>query len=239
MFSEFRPSDANTPDEWSRTLRPTAFLRLRLDPRWRLVTANLSAPILDVGCGRGAWVDGLSRYGLDTIGMDYSQELIDSNRALYPTRKFLLGSAQHIPLPDRSFSSVISWGVIEHELAGPSVALQEMRRVLRPGGRALVTVPLDSAEHRLASASQFPEGSYFFQHFFTPDELAGHVQAAGFRVLEIGPAARSHPATIWPRGYAAVSSRFGRRALQLAALLAPARFANMIYCLALRDPALD
>jgi SAM-dependent methyltransferase len=190
------------------------------------------SPILDAGCGRGDWVAFLTKQGYEATGLDYSVEMTEFNRRHYPNCKFMAGRIQAMPFPDDQFNSIVSWGVIEHDPEGPQAALLEFYRVLQPGGRILVTVPVDSEAQRRVSQSEFPvDGGEFFQHFFTQDELAEQVSAAGYVVLETGYCSRPYPSLVWPRHYAA-AGKLGRRLLQLCAIFANENFGNMIHCLA-------
>ena len=94
--------------------------------------------ILDVGCGTGANLEMLANFG-DAEGVDVSTEALSfcKQRGLQSVR---LGEAEKLPYPDQSFDLVTGLDVVEHlddDLAG----LREMRRVLKPGGRALLFVP--------------------------------------------------------------------------------------------------
>ena len=94
--------------------------------------------ILDVGCGTGANLLMLSKYG-DAEGVDVSEDALAfcRERGLDKVR---LGAGEKLPYEDATFDLVTAFDVVEHmddDLAG----LREMRRVLRPGGRALLFVP--------------------------------------------------------------------------------------------------
>lgn len=94
--------------------------------------------ILDIGCGTGANLHMLSEFGV-AEGVDVSAEALDFCRArgLAGVRQ---GAAESLPYEDASFDLVTGLDVVEHlddDLAG----LTEMRRVLRPGGYALLFVP--------------------------------------------------------------------------------------------------
>jgi len=94
--------------------------------------------ILDVGCGTGGNVEMLARFG-DAEGVDVSAEALDFCRArgLHNVRQ---GAAERLPYEDQSFDLVTSLDVVEH-LDDDVAGLSEIRRVLRPGGRALLFVP--------------------------------------------------------------------------------------------------
>jgi SAM-dependent methyltransferase len=94
--------------------------------------------ILDVGCGTGANLLMLSKYG-DAEGVDVSEDALAfcRERGLDTVK---LGAAEALPYEDGTFDLVTALDVVEHlddDLAG----LREMRRVLRPGGRVLLFVP--------------------------------------------------------------------------------------------------
>lgn len=94
--------------------------------------------ILDVGCGTGANLLMLSKYG-DAEGVDISEDALAFCRER-GLEKVKLGAAENLPYDDDTFDLVTALDVVEHlddDLAG----LREMRRVLRPGGRVLLFVP--------------------------------------------------------------------------------------------------
>src|SRR4029079_1810769 len=94
--------------------------------------------ILDVGCGTGANLLMLSKFG-DAEGVDLSEDALAfcRERGLENVK---LGAAEKLPYDDGTFDLVTALDVVEHlddDLGG----LSEMRRVLRPGGRVLLVVP--------------------------------------------------------------------------------------------------
>jgi ubiquinone/menaquinone biosynthesis C-methylase UbiE len=160
--------------------------------------------ILDAGCGTGEWVEFLCRRGYLCEGLDYSQELVHRIRQVYPKRTWTYGRTQALPYPDGTFDGIISWGVIEHDPRGPMTQLREYRRVLKPGGHIIVTVPYDSESMRHASAMLFPKtnNGKFFQFFYTPDELTTIGCDAGFSILESAPVKEASVELVATRWYA-------------------------------------
>jgi SAM-dependent methyltransferase len=93
--------------------------------------------ILDLGCGTGGVLTHLGALG-DACGIDPSPEA-----AQYCHRRGLqmaLGSGLELPYRDQSFDAVLALDVIEH-VQDDIGLLREARRVLRPGGIAVLTVP--------------------------------------------------------------------------------------------------
>lgn len=94
--------------------------------------------ILDVGCGTGANLKTLSEFG-DAEGVDVSQDAIDFCRERGLTN-VKLGAAEELPYDSGTFDLVTALDVVEH-LDDDVGGLREMRRVLLPGGHALIFVP--------------------------------------------------------------------------------------------------
>jgi SAM-dependent methyltransferase len=109
-------------------------------------------PMLEAGCGSGQWVAWAAHCGWEAIGLDWSAELMARAAAEVPDATFLVGDMRKIPLGDASVGSIMSLGAIEHAVEGPEIALTEFVRVLRPGGRAIITVPYLGWVRRAARA---------------------------------------------------------------------------------------
>jgi SAM-dependent methyltransferase len=93
--------------------------------------------ILDLGCGTGGVLAHLGRFGL-ACGIDPSPEAVGycHERGL----PVALGSGLELPFRDGSFAAVLALDVIEH-VEDDVGMLREARRVLRPGGIVVITVP--------------------------------------------------------------------------------------------------
>ena len=96
-----------------------------------------SLQILDIGCGTGQLMKELQAYGTVT-GIDISERAVSycKERGLSPD----VGSADKLPYPDNFFDTVVIMDVLEH-LEDDSLGAQELLRVLKPGGTAIITVP--------------------------------------------------------------------------------------------------
>lgn len=94
--------------------------------------------ILDVGCGTGALMLELSRFG-NISGIDMAQTAIDfcKSRGINNVR---LGNALDIPYEDNSFDVVLALDVIEH-IKEDELAMRELKRVLKPNGILITFVP--------------------------------------------------------------------------------------------------
>jgi SAM-dependent methyltransferase len=99
---------------------------------------NKRPHILDVGCGTGANLEMLARFG-EVEGVDLSADAIEFCHARGLTN-VRLGEAERLPYDDAEFDLVTAFDVVEH-LDDDVAGLREMYRVLKPGGRALLFVP--------------------------------------------------------------------------------------------------
>jgi len=128
----------------------------------RFAKEKLLHPVLDVGCGDGFFTQAVFKEKID-IGID--PDPVEVRRAVKRGnyKKVLNTGVGNLPLPDSSVQTVISNCVLEH-VPDINAGLAEIARVLRPGGRLMMTVP-----------SEYYNRDSFYQKLF---EAAGFNQAA-------------------------------------------------------------
>ncbi len=99
--------------------------------------------ILDVGCGPGPLVADLLHRKHEVWGVDLSASMIEQCRRRFgnrPKAHFDTGNIERLEFADQSFDAVMCLGVVEY-LDADAPALQELNRVLRPGGLAVISCP--------------------------------------------------------------------------------------------------
>lgn len=104
--------------------------------------------VVDVGCGTGFLSKGFVGIAQQVIGVDSSEEMLTQARNnLYQAENFetRLGTAEMIPLED-GMADLVVGNMILHHCPNPLAAIKEMARVLKIGGRLLLT-DLDKHEH--------------------------------------------------------------------------------------------
>src|SRR5215210_5413228 len=108
--------------------------------------------VLDLGCGAGRFVAALRDAGAEPVGVEIAGAALERARAVVPGADLrLLEPDGSIPLEHGSIDLVWCSEVLEHVADGTHL-LQEARRVLRPGGRLLLTVPYHGRLKALAIA---------------------------------------------------------------------------------------
>ncbi|MEW5861562.1 MAG: class I SAM-dependent methyltransferase [Cyanobacteriota bacterium] len=112
------------------------------------------SPILDVGCGRGEWLELLQQSGYVASGLDLNRVMLNEciSRGLEVIEGDVLNYMQS--LPDSSLGAVTGFHIVEH-LPFPMLLklLDEARRVLQPGGLALFETP--NPQNILVSSNNF------------------------------------------------------------------------------------
>lgn len=154
--------------------------------------AKLPKPIraLEVGCGAGFFTGQLAQRGCDATGIDLSPVGVEAARKRFTNAKFQVHDlTEPIPFPDASFDFIWCSEVLEH-LFSPLAVLEEMRRVLRPGGRVQLTVPyhglLKNIGIALFAFERHYDPTYPHIRFFTKKSLSDLVRRAGLTSEFVG-----------------------------------------------------
>lgn len=101
--------------------------------------------VLDVGCGPAVFTKELLDRGYSVIGIDASPNVIQQATEITASHphaaraRFTIGDVENLDLPSGSIDVIIAVGLVEY-LPQDAPALREMRRVLKPGGVAIITM---------------------------------------------------------------------------------------------------
>ena len=141
---------------------------------------------LDVGCGTGDFTAAMARAGADAIGVDVAEAALRRARSRHPGVEFRLVPLDGpLPFEDGSFELVWASEVIEH-VADTARWLSEVRRVLAPGGRLLVTTP-SHGRLRVAvgGVERFSEPLGDHLHLYTKRSLGSLLGEFGFGEVRV------------------------------------------------------
>lgn len=97
--------------------------------------------ILEGGCGLGQFVIHYYRLGYDIIGLDFSEDTVKRIKNFDKSIPVLVSDVLDLPFEDNTFDIYYSGGVVEHFEEGPVSAIKEAYRVIKPGGKLIITVP--------------------------------------------------------------------------------------------------
>ncbi|MEU6429254.1 methyltransferase domain-containing protein [Microbispora sp. NPDC046973] len=151
--------------------------------------------VLDLGAGGGRHAFEVLRRGADVVAFDMDATEMENVAAMFAamdkegevpagaTGDTVVGDALDMPFPDASFDRVIAAEVLEH-IPDDMAAMREIVRVLKPGGRAAITVPSFLPERicwALSEDYHTAPGGHI--RIYTLAELQAKLKASG---LEVG-----------------------------------------------------
>jgi len=186
------------------------------DAPWhRLVKQHLEAGrdlsgrrVLEIGCGRGGfacWLASRTDGPAEVVAADFAESAVTKGEAFARSRgldkiKWEVHDIQAIAHPDASFDTVVSCETVEH-VPDPRGAIQELARVLRPGGRLFLTTPnyvstlgLYRGYMRLTGRRYTEEGQPINNFMLLP-RVRSWVARTGLRVVSVDAIGHYLP---WP-----------------------------------------
>jgi SAM-dependent methyltransferase len=181
-------------NNWNRRAGEMGSSRLHLPSRpWyrfafhllrrRLPVSTDGGRVLDVGCGMGEFLVLLRELGFEAEGVEGNQEQSEQVRSL-GFSVHTVDLEEGLPYPERVFVLVSCLELIEHiALAEP--LLEDIHRVLKPGGHLLLTTPnfsfLNNRFHYLFGRGPLNEGIHL--RYFHRNRLLSLLDKAGFEVV--------------------------------------------------------
>ena len=128
----------------------------------------IKGKVLEIGCGAGRGMDAILANCESYTAIDKNTDLVQELSKAYPQHTFI---QRHIPpfdgIEDNSFDTVITFQVIEH-IQDHKLFCQEIARVLKPGGQAIITTP-----NRSLSLTRNP----WHIREYTAPELSSHLSS--------------------------------------------------------------
>lgn len=161
---------------FTAAMRDAAIARAQLSPK---------AVVADVGTGTGFVIQGLAPHVAQAYGFDESAEMLAvarRNLAAWTNVTLQEAPGDDLPLPDGSLDAVFG-NMYLHHTADPAAAIAELVRVLRPGGR-LVLTDLDAHDQAWMRASMADRWLGFAR-----DQVRAWYTAAGLVEVDVDCAA--------------------------------------------------
>ncbi|MDG4829322.1 class I SAM-dependent methyltransferase [Solwaraspora sp. WMMD1047] len=145
-------------------------------------------PVLDLGCGAGRDAQLAAATGRTVVLADVTPALLTATATRLASRSAVCCDALALPFRAGAFAGIIASGVLLH-LPKPYTAgaLEGIRRVLVPGGRALISMK-HGGKDGWRSTDDFPAPRWFT--YYEPEEFASACRAAGLRVARLDRSTR-------------------------------------------------
>ncbi len=137
---------AEVAEEWDE-IRSSFFSEAMRDAAIGKADLPAGAVVADVGTGTGFVLRGLLERAAELVGFDESPQMLAvarGNFAAYPHVQFRQAEGQHLPEADNTFDAVFA-NMYLHHAPDPAAAIVEMVRILKPGGKLVIT-DLDTHE---------------------------------------------------------------------------------------------
>ncbi len=184
-------------DELARATARPGDVNLRADAQMeeyraiaQRIAADRPAKVLDWGSGHGQMTDLLTRAGLNVTAFEYRP---DAEGGVEPMERYphlsvrLSGDPRRLPFADATFDAALSCGVLEH-VEDPDASLEELRRVLIPGG-ALYVYKLPNRTSYLEAIARrtgmYYHGAFEHDRLYDRRSAAALLERHGFRVVEV------------------------------------------------------
>ena len=181
--------DPQKYDAWYETPLGKASDRFEKELVLSMAGAREGDRVLDAGCGTGIYSIELAKKGAFVAGLDASSGMLEWARVKAGRAglkiDFIQADALKIPFPDGHFDLVISVCMLcfvkERE-----AALLEMKRVLRPGGRAVIALLNSRSPWALMRRAKglFRKSVYNNADFLSPRAIESELRKAGFKDIE-------------------------------------------------------
>jgi 2-polyprenyl-3-methyl-5-hydroxy-6-metoxy-1,4-benzoquinol methylase len=177
-------------ERWDRRAEDNALAPDReraLDRIWKALRLHPGVRVLDAGCGSGQFAIALAARGARVTGIDLSPEMIGRARehaaASGATIDWRTGDVTRLAEPLAIYDAILARVLLQFVPDVPA-ALREFRRVLRPGGRLLASVPGALSPIYRASWMRHLPGGDPGNNYLLPWELEDLLHEQGWRVVD-------------------------------------------------------
>jgi SAM-dependent methyltransferase len=139
--------------------------------------------VADIGCGPGHVAQYLSQQGVTVFGIDFSSKMVAMAQSLHPELDFRVEDMRRLSASDASLAGVVLfYSIVHFDLTELPPVFRESRRVLMPGGLALVSFHVGEQVVHRDELFGAPVSLDFRCH--TPENVVEALRSANLPVIE-------------------------------------------------------
>jgi ubiquinone/menaquinone biosynthesis C-methylase UbiE len=165
---DYLDRDSDFYDAQVKSINPLRawFHRMRHQTVHQLVTRFYRAGdvVIDLACGNATW----NTRCIPVVGVDINKRMLEHARAQRRISQAIVSDIRNVPVMENTADIVLATEILEH-LEDCREVVREVRRILRPGGVAIVSVPYDTWDslwRPLFAAQCFVQGTLFGDAYY-------------------------------------------------------------------------
>jgi ubiquinone/menaquinone biosynthesis C-methylase UbiE len=142
-------------EQWD-TMRTSFFSEAVREKAYEVAEVKQGEIAADIGAGTGFLTEGLLKRGLKVIAVDLSNEMLEILKTKfnqYTQVFYLQGESESLPIKDQSVDYSMA-NMYLHHVEAPLLAIKEMKRILKPGGKLVIT-DLDTHDYEFLRTEQY------------------------------------------------------------------------------------
>ena len=148
---------------------------------------NKNIKVLDCGCAPGNWARWFrEEFNARVFGVDISKIGLDQSKKKVPDGKFVIADVRKTPFKNNTFDLIYHFGLIEH-FDDFLPILKENYRILKKGGKIILTVPNNSKPSLTYYYDRLRYGKKTTERPVAPEELKENLIRAGFKNVNVEP----------------------------------------------------
>jgi len=169
-------------DTYAKSYSEIEYCKTYID---EFISGLIGKKVLDIGCGAGQITDYLTQKGLDTIGIDFSQELLKIAKQNFPNSKFILADICEYE-QENQVDGIITKDVLFH-LSDENLiqVLQKFKNLLKPNGNLCIIMDMPKEAGEQIFVEELDDKYKIYYNYLTPDKLKYLLEKIGFNIENI------------------------------------------------------
>jgi len=169
-------------DTYAKSYSEIEYCKTYID---EFISGLIGKKVLDIGCGAGQITDYLTQKGLDTIGIDFSQELLKIAKQNFPNSKFILADIceyEHNEQVDGIITKDMLFHLSDEDLIK---VLQKFKNILKSNGKLCIIMEMPKVAGEKIYVEEFNDKYQIYYNYLTSEKLKELLKKTGFCMQNI------------------------------------------------------